>query len=224
MFLLIVVISRVRRHEPKPSRTVKAGVPGPPLTIPHGVLGIPDGYFFHLCHTWAAREAGEDARVGVDSFVANLFGSEIEHIEVMQLNRWVRQGQKLMTVSGAGVSLEFLSPVEGAVKELNENALRNPALVASDPYRCGWIAVLKAPDITTDQKNLLQGPTAKLWLRNCIARLNEIVAQCSPALAQDGGLPAQGLLRRVSPELQGKLVKEFFLTEPIPREQVLTAR
>ena len=33
-----------------------------------------------------------------------------------------------------------------------------------------------------------------------------------PALAQDGGVPIKGLLFQVSPEVQQKLTKEFFLT------------
>ena len=127
-----------------------------------------------------------------------------------------------MTVSIAGVSVELVSPVEGTVKELNEIALRDPALVVSDPYRGGWIALLKSSDITINQKNLLQGPMVKLWLRNSLARLNEMVSQLSPALAQDGGVPVQGLLWRVSPELQRKLVKEFFLMDPFPRAQALS--
>jgi hypothetical protein len=37
-----------------------------------------------------------------------------------------------------------------------------------------------------------------------------------PTLAQDGGSPLSGLLARVSPEMRSKLVKEFFLTLPVP--------
>ena len=220
MCLIILAISYLRGREEDPLTAAQAGAPGSPL-VPDSPLEIPAGHCFHPCHTWLAKEGGENARVGIDSFAASLFG-EIDHIEVTQPKRWVRQGQRLMTVSIAGVSVELVSPVEGTVKELNEIALRDPALVVSDPYRSGWIAVLKSPDISINQKNLLQGPMVKLWLRNSLARLNEMVSQLSPALAQDGGVPVQGLLWRVSPELQRKLVKEFFLMDPIPRAQALS--
>jgi glycine cleavage system H lipoate-binding protein len=220
MCLIILAISYLRGREEDPLTAAQTPARGSPL-VPGSPLEIPEGHCFHPCHTWLAREGGENARVGIDSFAASLFG-EIEHIEVTHPNRWVRQGQRLMTMSIAGVSVELVSPVEGTVKELNEIALRDPALVVSDPYRGGWIALLKSSDITINQKNLLQGPMVKLWLRNSLARLNEMVSQLSPALAQDGGVPVQGLLWRVSPELQRKLVKEFFLMDPIPRAQALS--
>ena len=43
-------------------------------------------------------EGRQNARVGIDAFAANLFG-KIDSIEVADLNRWVRQGQKLCTVT-----------------------------------------------------------------------------------------------------------------------------
>ena len=35
---------------------------------------------------------------------------------------------------------------------------------------------------------------------------------CSPALAQDGGLPVNGIFNQLDPGSQRKLVQEFFLT------------
>jgi hypothetical protein len=39
-----------------------------------------------------------------------------------------------------------------------------------------------------------------------------MLAGPSPALAQDGGLPIDGLLPQLTPELQRQVVKEFFLS------------
>ena len=139
MCLIILAISYLRGSEENPLTAAQARAPGSPL-VPDSPLEIPAGHCFHPCHTWLAKEGGENARVGIDSFATSLFG-EIDHIEVTKPNRWVRQGQRLMTVSIAGVLVELVSPVEGTVKELNEIALRDPALVVSDPYRGGWIAL-----------------------------------------------------------------------------------
>jgi hypothetical protein len=87
--------------------------------------------------------------------------------------------------------------------------------VTADPYSGGWIAVIKSPDIAIDQKNLVQGEMVAPWMRNSLVRLHEMFSQLSPSLAQDAGPPLSGLLARVSPELQSKLVKEFFLTSPV---------
>jgi hypothetical protein len=44
-----------------------------------------------------------------------------------------------------------------------------------------------------------------------VTRLNALVTQVNPALAQDGGQPVSGILSRVAPEVRQKIVAEFFL-------------
>jgi len=216
--LLILVIVYLRKRAKSPSIAPRPEMWPSLRALRECGIEIPQGYCFHLCHTWVVSEGEENARVGLDSFVANLFG-EIDQIEVIGLDRWVRQGQKLMTVTGAGISVDLLSPVEGVVKAQNQAALKDPTLVITSPYNHGWIAMIKSPAITTDLKNLVQGAMVVPWMRNTLARLKDMVAQLSPALAQDGGPPLRGLLSTVPPELQSKLVKEFFLTSPVPRAQ-----
>lgn len=176
-------------------------------------MDVPTGYCFHPCHTWAVDEGWQLIRVGMDRFAANLFG-KIEHIDVAGLYRWVRQGQKLMTITVGGISVDLPSPVEGALTAVNRAALDNPDLVTTDPLCDGWIAVIKSQCFATDEKNLLHGAMAAQWMRNSFVLLREMCSQ-SPVLAQDGGPPLPGLLNRVSPELRNRLLKEFFLTEPV---------
>jgi len=173
-------------------------------------FSIPEDYCFHPGHTWVLKEGGENARVGIDSFAANLLGT-IEHVDVIGLNRWVRQGQKLVTIRSGGQNFELVSPVEGVVMAVNKDAAQDPGLIARDPYQSGWIAIVKSPDLVTNKKNLVQGGMVAPWLQNSVTRLNGMVAQLAPTMAADGGLPLAGLLVRVAPELRQKLAKEFFL-------------
>jgi glycine cleavage system H lipoate-binding protein len=171
---------------------------------------IPQDYCFHLGHTWVTKEGANDARVGVDKFVTNLMG-KIDHIEVRGTDRWVRQGQKLITLSSDGASVDLLSPVEGVVTAVNDDVLRDPSLVTNDPYENGWIAIVKSPDLKINQRNLIQGSMVAPWMQNNIARLSAMLSPL-PALAQDGGSPISGLLPQLTPELRRKVMKEFFLS------------
>ena len=171
---------------------------------------VPKGYCFHPGHTWVLDEGRQMARVGIDGFASNVLG-KVERIEVVGLNRWVRQGQKLMSVTYDGASLDLLSPIEGVVTTVNANAVRDPASVATDPYKEGWICVMKAPDAVTNVKNLVQGSMVAPWMQNSVARLNAMAA-AEGRTAQDGGMPVNGLLKHVSTELRQRIVKEFFLT------------
>ena len=84
MFLLVMSISYFRTpHEcRRSSRRLWAGPHAPRMQREYG-FSIPQGYCFHPGHTWVLKEAGENARVGIDSFAANLIG-KIERIDVMR--------------------------------------------------------------------------------------------------------------------------------------------
>ena len=109
-FLLLISITYFRRHGAETAVQVQA--PRPPAPQLNRELGfeIPKGYAFHPGHTWVLDEGRQNARIGLDSFAANLLG-KVERIEIGALNRWVRQGQKLLTLTREGMSIDLLSNV-----------------------------------------------------------------------------------------------------------------
>ncbi len=181
-----------------------------PILAKEAGFSIPQGYSFHPGHTWVLRDGGENARVGLDKFAADLVGS-IERIEVANSNRWIRQGQRLATVHSDGLALDVLSPIEGVVVAVNDEVVKDPALAAQDPYKNGWIATVKCPDFPTNQKNLLQGPMVAPWMHYNVSRLNAALAQMNPEFAQDGGAPLSMVLQNIEPAARHKLIKDFFL-------------
>jgi len=218
MFTIVVLVHYVRKRAQRYIPAVAEQRTRPSSRFDSRLaLEVPPGYFFHPCHTWAAEESRQLLRVGMDHFAANLFG-KIGRIDITKPNRWVRQGQKLMTITVDGTSVELLSPVEGTVTFLNQAALENPEVVTADPLGKGWMAEIKPANFDTDRKNLLQGAMAMSWMRNSTVLLREICSE-SPALAQDGGRPIPGVLQRVSPELRKQLLKEFLQSVPIGENQ-----
>jgi len=212
-FLLILGFQYFRREE---GQAIGVQVsPFQKLTAPKMVtvagLEVPENYAFHPGHTWVRDEGQQNARVGLDAFATNLFG-EVDRIETAELNRWVRQGQKLCTLKKGGQSVDVLSPVEGVVVSLNHEVLKNPKLLAEEPYKNGWIGVVKAPELSINLKNLLRGPVVPAWMQNSIARVGGMMQELSPALAQDGGIPVKGLYFQVDEKVQRQLAKEFFLS------------
>ena len=209
MFLLIMTFSYFRtRNEavrPQPS----TGPQAPRMEREYG-FQIPQGYCFHPGHTWSLKEGADNARIGIDTFAANLMG-KIDEVKVVGENRWVRQGQKVMTIRCGKDSFDLVSPVEGVITAINRDVVDDPTLAARDPYQKGWIALVKSPDLPTNQKNLVQDTMVAPWLQNNVTRLNSMVAQLVPTMAADGGVPMAGLLARVEPDVRQKLIKEFFL-------------
>ncbi len=214
-FLLIITVTYFRRPagdalQTLPETSSRPRLTGPVITKTAG-FEIPASYSFHPGHTWVCDEGRQNARVGMDAFAAQLFG-KIDRIETVELNRWVRQGQRLWTVTREGKSVEMLSPVEGVVVSLNHQVIKNPAMLNADPYKDGWVCVVKSPDIQTNLKNLIQGPLVAPWMQNTLNRITALASQFAPAMAQDGGVPVSGLLMQMDPATQERIVKEFFLT------------
>lgn len=213
-FLLCITISYLmspRREGARAEQPEFLGVPpGPQVIRTHG-FEIPAKYAFHLGHTWALDEGRQNARVGLDKFAATLLG-KIDRIEVTGLGRWVRQGQKLMTVRRDNLAVDVVSPVEGVVMAANPKVLQDPSLVTQDPYGDGWILAIQSPDLLTNLRNLVRGTFVMPWMKENLNNLRALVSTALPATAQDGGLPVSGLLVQVEPGLQRRLIKEFFLT------------
>jgi glycine cleavage system H protein len=212
-FLLVISVTYFLRRDQPAMEVQAADFPQPalPAMTRENGFEVPKGYCFHPGHMWVLDEGRQNARVGIDSFGSHLMG-KIDKLEVVGLNRWVRQGQKVCTVTHDGLSVDLLSPIEGVVVSVNQEVLKDPALVAKDPYRNGWICVIKSPEIAINLKNLLQGSLVAPWMQNSLRRLSAMTAKLGAAAAADGGLPVPGLLPQCDPGVQRAMIHEFFLT------------
>ena len=215
-FLLVISVTYfLRRPEQQAGVSVRLPEAWPQPKAPRlsAELGfeIPKGYCFHPGHTWVCDEGRQNTRVGIDAFTGKLLG-KIDGLEVAGLNRWVRQGQPLLTIKREGLTFEMLSPIEGVIASVNHEVMKDPNLAVTDPYQNGWVCVVKSPEVSTNLRNLVQGPLVASWMQNSVARLSAMATQMAPALAQDGGVPIAGVMTQLDPGSQRKVVREFFLT------------
>lgn len=214
-FLLFITISYLRYSKSEagkaPQIAFAAAGARPPEMIRELGFEIPKSYAFQPGHTWAAEEGSQQARVGVDSFAATLLG-KVEALDPGELHRWVRQGQKLMTLRRDGIAVDLVSPVEGVVTAVNPKVLHDPSLITKDPYGEGWVLQIHSPDLPTNQRNLIRGGMVRPWMAHTLARFKELASPLVGAVAQDGGMPVPGLLAQVDDGLRQAMIREFFLT------------
>jgi glycine cleavage system H lipoate-binding protein len=212
-FLLVISVTYFFRREQPAMEVQPAAFPqpaAPTMAREHG-FEVPKGYCFHPGHMWVLDEGRQNARIGLDGFGANLMG-KIDRVEVVGINRWVRQGQKVCSITHSGLSVDLLSPIEGVVISVNHEVLKDPNLLVKDPYRNGWICVIKSPEISTNLNNLLKGTLVAPWMQNSMRRLSTMTAKLGVAAAADGGVPTAGLLAQCEPGVQRAMIREFFLT------------
>jgi len=215
-FGIFLAIDYVRSQKQLPNRVVARAVAGEaaPRMVPAMVAGfqVPDNVRYHTGHTWAQSENRDLVRVGMDDFASKLIG-KIESIALPQRGRWVRQGQKLLTIFRDGKSVDMISPIEGTVTDLNEAVVHDPELARKDPYGEGWLLTVQAPDAKINFRNLLGGALARMWTEESALRLRKrMPVAMAAALAQDGGVAVDDITAHL-PEVDWVgLTKEFFLS------------
>jgi glycine cleavage system H lipoate-binding protein len=171
---------------------------------------MPESLRYHPGHTWALSESPTQVRIGLDDFASKLIG-KIERITLPQRGQWVRQGQKFLTVFRDGRSAEMVSPIEGAVTDVNDAALENPEAARKDPYGEGWLLKVQAPDAKVNFRNLLNGTLARWWMEESATRLQRRVPALAGVLAQDGGVAMDDLTAQVPDQEWSEMAREFFL-------------
>lgn len=184
-----------------------------PRVVPALVAGfqVPENVRYHAGHTWALSESRELVRVGMDDFASKLIG-KIESIALPQRGRWVRQGQKIWTITRDGKSVDMVSPIEGTISDVNEAVAKNPDLARKDPYGDGWLVTVQAPDSKINFRNLLGGPLARLWTEAAALQLRNRIPAMAGALAQDGGVAVDDLTAQLPDADWAELTREFFLS------------
>jgi glycine cleavage system H lipoate-binding protein len=199
-------------------RPILAEHPQPePLPEPHSDVQVVDGFTvpkrlrYHHGHAWVYRERKNVARVGIDEFGSALAG-RISSIRGPQPGQWIRQGQKVWTVTRNGETTEMVSPIEGEVVEVNTEVLENPALLREDPYGKGWLLVVHVPDEESTARNLLPDSLVPSWMRNCAERLYRMQPQLAGLTAADGGIPADDLLAGIPGADWRDTTRQFFLS------------
>jgi len=202
-----------RKHVVQPALQVAPRSEVKPRLAPSLVGGfqVPENLRYHPGHTWALSESPSLVRVGMDQFASKLTG-KIERITLPQRGQWIRQGQKIWTVSRDGSSVDMVSPIEGSVADVNDAVVQNPELALKDPYGEGWMVTVQSPDAKTNFRNLLGGALARWWTEESAGRLQRKMPMALGALAQDGGVAVDNLAAHIPDQDWAVLAKEFFLS------------
>lgn len=172
---------------------------------------VPKGLKYHPGHTWLLRERKNVELVGMDEFAA-VFAGPIEKIELPKPGHWVRQGQKVISLTRGGETIELVSPVEGEVTEVNTEVLRDPSLLRKDPYGNGWLMRVFAPDEEGPSRNLLPVNLIASWMRDAADRFYGLQPRFAGATAADGGRPSENATESVDLAEWKKVAREVFLS------------
>jgi glycine cleavage system H protein len=195
--------------------------PGEMKTLPPGPgdrvkFHVPDGYCFHQGHSWMKRmePAADDrrslVRVGVNDFAQKLLG-KVDGVKLPPVGSRIVQGKTGWSLQVDSAVIPMLSPVSGVVTALNEEVLRSPGILNSDPYTDGWLFQVESDRISRDTRHLLSGKVARTWMEHSLARLFPVQDEALGPVMQDGGLPVDGIAKALGGDRWEWLAMEHLL-------------
>ncbi|HXZ27681.1 MAG TPA: glycine cleavage system protein H [Terriglobales bacterium] len=199
-----------RKPAPLEAPAAQVAEPRLPPALVNG-FQVPQNLRYHPGHTWALSESPSLVRVGLDDFAARLVG-QVTSITLPQRGQWIRQGQKVWSLRRDGTTVDMLSPIEGAVTDINEAVLQQPDLARTDPYGEGWLLKVESPDAKTNFRNLLGGQLARWWTEEAAMRLQRRMPGVLDAVAQDGGVAIDSITSHLPDQEWAEVARDFFLT------------
>ncbi len=96
---------------------------------------------FAATHEWACVADGV-ATVGISDHAQKEI-SDIVFVELPKPGARVEQGKACAVIESVKAAADFFAPVSGAVVEVNDAIVDNPALVNQAPHGDGWFFKIK---------------------------------------------------------------------------------
>lgn len=107
---------------------------------------------FTATHEWLYQDEDE-VTIGITDHAQELLGDMV-YVELPEIGDIIKAGEELGVVESVKAASDFYAPISGTVTAINEDVLKNPALVNTDPYKAGWLVKLK-PERLDEINNLL---------------------------------------------------------------------
>ncbi|HOB35203.1 MAG: glycine cleavage system protein GcvH [Firmicutes bacterium] len=104
-------------------------------------MNIPQDLKYTKEHEWI-RVEGNRVTVGITDYAQDQLG-DIVFVELPAVGDEVESGDGFAVLESVKAAADVYAPVSGTVVEVNEDLEDDPALVNTDPYGQGWLAVFE---------------------------------------------------------------------------------
>lgn len=156
-------------------------------------IKIPLGIFFSRFHTWAYLESTGVAKVGLDDLLVKITGS-VRFSNLRNPGEFIRKGDLLASIQRDGKILNVFSPITGEIRDTNTLLLKNPEMVAEDPYSAGWMYKIVPENWSADTQTYFLANKALAWAEYELNRFRDFLASAmserqgmTVVALQDGG-------------------------------------
>jgi glycine cleavage system H protein len=139
------------------------------------IMNLPQGIYFSKNHTWAFLEKSGLAKVGLNDFLASVFGEVNIHL-LKHPGDEVKKGEPIAELQQGDKRLIINSSVSGTVVNTNGRISETPGLVSSNTYEAGWLYEVKPVQWKAETNAFVLGNNATTWLLDEVARFKDFLA------------------------------------------------
>ena len=134
---------------------------------------FPDDLYYHEKYAWARAEEGNKVRVGMSDIFQKEAG-DVVYVDLPFQGDDVEQGETCGKIQSSKWIGKLISPISGAIVEVNEELENESTLINKDPYGDGWIMVIEPSNLEEDLKNLMQADGLDSWVEAEVKRAEDL--------------------------------------------------
>jgi len=172
---------------------------------------VADGYYYHYGHSWVHIIHGGCVRVGIDDFMAKIFG-QAGQIKLPQEGASLKQGNVAWVMARNGHRAPVQSPLSGRVLAVNYGALEHPEISHDDPYEKGWLFHLEPSFLRREFQGLYFGEECLQWMEKENQSLLRLLGPEYERLAATGAEAVNDLFGSFPEIGWNRLVRTFLHT------------
>ena len=109
-------------------------------------MSTPANCKFTETHEWFRQEADGSVTMGITQFAANEL-TDVTYVQLKPVGTVVKAGETIGEVESVKTTSEVYAAVAGTITAVNEDAVKDPSLLNSDPFGRGWLVKLQATDV-----------------------------------------------------------------------------
>jgi glycine cleavage system H protein len=101
-------------------------------------IEIPEGLSYTKSHEWA-RVHDSEVVVGITAYAVAEMNKEIVNVDLPQPGAIVAREDSFGVIDSVKAAFDLYAPVSGRIIAVNDELTTSPELVATSPYRQGWM-------------------------------------------------------------------------------------
>jgi glycine cleavage system H protein len=127
---------------------------------------VPEGLYYTKDWAWVKVE-GDKVRIGITDYAQKQL-REVVYAELPGPGTTITQNEAFGTVESVKAVSDLVAPVSGTVEESNEEVQSGPEVLNEDPYKKGWLLLVKPSNLEAELAKIMSFEKSVEWHKSLI--------------------------------------------------------